>query len=252
MRQKLSRLSRQYEIALRKYLTRSSPISLQPARAMGLQAVRIGLTELDLVKIHAATLATVERTDSRESIIKRSELFLAKAIIPMEQTDHSHLKAKVDFTQVNKALDIRTSDLVASNRSLKQNIVRCKTVESDLQRKGEVSKKRLKASNRQQNYLRNLVHRVISAQEDRRTQISHELQDEIAQSLLGINVHLLILKEAANGDAKGFRKSIASTQLLVEKSICLISEFARELNFNQRPSDNRSADALKRPRGIVV
>jgi len=214
---------------------------LQPAHAIGLQVVRIGLNKVDLAKIHAATLETVERTDSRAIIIKRSELFLAEAIAPMEQTDRSHLKANVDFTQINDALDIRTSDLVASNQSLKQNIVRCKTVEKNLQKKGEHSKKQLKESNRQQQCLRDLAHQIISAQEERRTKMSHELQDEIAQTLLGINVHLLTLKKAATGNVKGFRKSIASTQRLVEESICLISEFARELNLNRQPSNHRPA-----------
>jgi len=241
MRQKLIRLSRQYGHALRKYLARSSRASLQPARAMGLQAVRIGLKKLDLMKIHAATLAALEQTDSHESIIKRSELFLAEAIFPMEQTDRSHLKANVDFTQINEALDTRTSDLVASIRTLKQDIIRCKTAERDLHRKGEDSKKRLKESNRRQKDLRNLAHRIISAQEERRAQISHELQDEIAQVLLGINVHLLTLKKAATGNVKGFRKSIASTQRLVEESICLISEFTRELELNRQPSNHRPA-----------
>jgi signal transduction histidine kinase len=202
---------------------------------MGLQAVRIGLKRSDLANIHAAALATLEQTDDRLSMMKRAELFLAEAIIPMEQTERSHLKAKVDFTQVNEALDTRSSELVASNRSLKQNIVRCKTVQKDLQRKGDDAKRRLKESNRRQKYQRDLAHRIISAQEDRRTRMSHELQDEIAQTLLGINVHLLTLKKAATGDVKVFRKSIASTQRLVEESIWLISRFARELNLSRQP-----------------
>ena len=236
MKQKLIRLSQRYRWALRRYLTQASRASLQPARAIGLQAVKLGLKRSDVAKIHEATLATLESTYSRNGFIKRSQLFLAKAIIPMEQTDRSRLTANIDFTQVNEALDRRTSGLAASNRSLKQNIVRCKTVEKDLQKKAADSKKRLKESNRQQRDLRNLAHRIISTQEERRSEMSHELQDEIAQTLLGINVHLLTLKKAANGNVKGFRKSIASTQRLVEESICLISEFARELNLNRQPS----------------
>lgn len=204
---------------------------MRSARALGLQAMGLGLERLDLVKIHAATL---ERTHDRDNLAKRSQIFLAEAIIPMEQTDRSHLKANVDFTQVNEALDTRILGLVASNHSLKKNIVRCKTVEKDLQKKGENSKKRLQESNRQQKHLRDLAHRIISAQENRRTKISHELQDEIAQTLLGINVQLLTLKKAATGNVKGFRKSIASTQQLVEESICLIGRFARELNLNRQ------------------
>jgi signal transduction histidine kinase len=235
MKQKLIRLSRRYRRALRRYLTQGSPASLQPALAMGLQAARLGLQRSDVAKIHEAKLATMKAINRSDGLKKRAEVFLAEAMIPMAQTDRSHLDANVDFTQVNEALDSRTLGLAASNQSLKLNIVRCKTVEKDLQKKAVDSKKRLKESNRQQRHLRGLAHRIISTQEERRTEISHELQDEIAQTLLGINVHLLTLKKAAGGSVKGFRKSVASTQRLVGESITLINRFASELNLNRQP-----------------
>ena len=48
-------------------------------------------------------------------------------------------------------------------------------------------------------HLRRLTHQILSAQEAERKKISHELRDEIAQTLLGINVRLLTLKRAAQG-----------------------------------------------------
>jgi signal transduction histidine kinase len=235
MKQKLIRLSQRYRSALRKYLTRVSPVSLQPARAIGLRARRLGLRGVDIAKIHEVTLAMMKPINRSDGLKKRAEVFLAEATILMEQTDHSYLNANADFTQVNKALDSRTLGLAASNRSLKLNIVRCKTVEKDLQKKAANSKKQLNESNRQQRDLRNLAHRIISTQEERRSEMSHELQDEIAQTLLGINVHLLTLKKAASGSVKGFRKSVASTQRLVGESITLINRFASELNLNRQP-----------------
>jgi signal transduction histidine kinase len=46
-----------------------------------------------------------------------------------------------------------------------------------------------------QERLRHLAHEILLAQEDERKKVSHELQDEIAQTLLGINVRLLSLKQ---------------------------------------------------------
>jgi len=73
-----------------------------------------------------------------------------------------------------------------------------------------------------------LTHQILTAQEDKRKKISRDLQDEIAQTLLGINVRLLTLKKEAALNAEGFKKDIASTQRLVDKSVKTIKRFARE------------------------
>jgi signal transduction histidine kinase len=76
----------------------------------------------------------------------------------------------------------------------------------------------LKESLQLQEGLRQLTHQVLAAQEDERKKISRELQDEIAQTLLGINVRLLSLKQEARTNTKGLKNEIASTQRLVVKS----------------------------------
>jgi len=75
------------------------------------------------------------------------------------------------------------------------------------------------------------------AQEDDRLKLSHELRDEIAQTLLGINVRLLLLKQAARNKAKGLKNEITSTQRLVVRSATLVRQLARELD-NHRPTPN--------------
>jgi signal transduction histidine kinase len=70
---------------------------------------------------------------------------------------------------------------------------------------------------------------VIAAQEDERKKISRELQDEIAQTLLGINVRLLSLKQEARSNSKGLKKEIASTQLLVANSARSVRQVGRKI-----------------------
>ena len=89
----------------------------------------------------------------------------------------------------------------------------------------------MKESRRLQKHLQRLTHQILSAQEDKRKKISRELQDEIAQTLLGINVRLLTLKKAAAANAEGLKKEIASTQRLVDKSVKTIKRFAREFGI---------------------
>jgi signal transduction histidine kinase len=125
-------------------------------------------------------------------------------------------------------------DLTASHRSLKQGIVQRKTVEQALKKSAEHSRKLLEESCRLQKHLQRLTHQIISAQEDKRKQISRELQDEIAQTLLGINVRLLTLKKEAAINAGGFKKEIVNTQRLVDKSVRSIKRFAREFDIHNR------------------
>ena len=233
MKRKLIALSQRYVTALRKHLQQGPQASLQPARGLGRQAVSLGLETLEVAKIHEDALATLEASSSHDGIIQRAEIFFAEAVTPIEKTHRAALKAKVHLKQVNKTLDRRTMDLAASNQSLKQGIVRRKTVEAALKKSGGHSKKLLEESRRLQTHLQHLTHRILMAQEDKRKKMSRDLQDEIAQTLLGINVRLLTLKKEAAASAQGFKKDIASTQRLVDKAGRSIKRFAREIRHHE-------------------
>jgi signal transduction histidine kinase len=86
----------------------------------------------------------------------------------------------------------------------------------------------LEESRRLQKHLKQLTHQILSAQEEKRKKISRDLQDEIAQTLLGINVRLLTLKKEAAVNTEGLKKEIAGTQRLVDMSMKSIKRFARE------------------------
>jgi signal transduction histidine kinase len=228
MKRKLIALSQRYVKALRKHLKQSPRASSQSARGLGRQAVAIGLETLDVARIHEGALATLEASSSRDGVVRRAEIFFTEAIAPIEKTHQAALRANARLGRLNKTLGRRTVDLAASNRSLKQGITRRMTVEQALKKSGEHSKTLLNESRQLQKHLQHLAHRILSAQEDRRKKISHDLQDEIAQTLLGINVRLLTLKKQAVANAEGLKKDIASTQRLVDKSVKGIKGFARE------------------------
>jgi signal transduction histidine kinase len=87
----------------------------------------------------------------------------------------------------------------------------------------------LKQSDQLQEQLRRLSRQILSAQEDERKKISRELHDVIAQTLTGINIRLATLKKEAALNTKGLDRNIARTQRLVEKSVDIVHQFAREL-----------------------
>jgi hypothetical protein len=228
MKRKLAQLSRHYASALRKHLKQGPQASLRPARGLGQKAVSLGLETLDVAKIHDEVLADLEASSSRDGIIKRAEGFFSEAVGPIEKTHEAALKTSARLNRVNKTLARRTSDLMASNRSLKEGIAQRKTVEKALGKSAGHSKKLLQESHRLQKHLQHLTHQILSTQEDKRKKISRNLQNEIAQTLLGIHVRLLTLKQEAAVNAEGLQKEIASTRRLVDKSMKSIKRFARE------------------------
>ena len=146
--------------------------------------------------------------------------------------------------QLNKPEDRRTGDLAASDRSLKQGIAQRKAVEGALKQSRAHYKALLEESLALQEHLRHLTHQILSAQEAERKKISRELRDEIAQTLLGINVRLLTLKKAAKGNTANLKKEIANTQRLVQESVRSINQFAHELDSHQTAGVDRSVRKL--------
>jgi signal transduction histidine kinase len=230
MKRKLSGLSRRYASALRKHLKQGPQASLRPARGLGRQAVSLGLETLDVAKIHEGALANMEAMSSRDGIIERAEVFFTEAVSPIEQTHQAALKAKTHLLQVHKRLDRRTMDLAARNRSLKQGIAQRKAVESALRKSSDHSQKLLEESQHLQQHLQHLAHQIMSTQENSRRKISQDLRDEIAQTLLGINVRLIALKQDAGANAESLQKEIVITRRIVDKSMKSIRRFAHEVD----------------------
>jgi len=228
MKQKLTKLSRGYATALHKHLKQGPEASLLPARGLGRRAVALGLETLDVTRIHEGALAALEASSSKDGVIKRAELFFAEAITPIEKTHCAALKANVRLNQLNKTLGQRMAELATANRFLKQGVAQRKTVEQALKKSAGHYARLVKESRRLQKHLRQLTHQILSAQEAERTKISRQLHDEVAQTLLGINVRLLTLKKEATVNMTGLKKEIASTQRLVENSVKTMSRFARE------------------------
>lgn len=218
MKQELIGLSRRYVTALRTHVEQRSRDGLLPALRLGRQAVALGLETLELARIHERALVTLELSKSKDGLIKRAEIFFTEAITPIVETHRAARESKNELNRLNGALDRRTAELAATNRQLQQGIIRRKSVEAALKKSGQHYSRLLKESLQLQEDLRQIAHQVLAAQENERKKISRELHNEIAQTLLGINVRLLSLKQEARSNTKGLKNEIASTQQLVIKS----------------------------------
>jgi len=234
----MTALFRQYEDALEEHLKHGTDSALtdsalKMAARLGERAVSLGLETLDLAKIHEravlAAMAPKSSTRARKGLVKRAQLFFIEAIAPIERTHLAATVAKDHWIKVSGTLHERTDELAASKRNVQKGIFERKAAERTLQRESQAGAKSLEESRSLLESLRALSHRVISAQENERGQISRELHDEIAQVLLGINVRLLTLQQKGSGDAETLLQEIAATQRLVEKSVKALRRFARKL-----------------------
>ena len=228
MKQKLTKLSQRYVTALRKHLKQGPRASLQPALGLGRQAVALGVETLELARIHERAHTTLELSNSKNGVIKRAEIFFTEAITPIVETQRAARQTKVDLSRLKETLGQRTEELAVTNRQLQRGVVRRKAMEEAFEKSGQHHHKSLEESLQLQKRLRQLTHQVLAAQEDERKNISRELQDKIAQTLLGINVRLLSLKQEARSNTKGLKNEIASTQRLVVKSAKSVRRIAHE------------------------
>ncbi len=228
MKRKLFALSERYAKALRKYLRAGLRARLQPALVLGQQAVALGLETLELARIHERAFVTVGPSHTKPRSIKQAEIFFTEAITPIVETHRAARESRLNLDRLKETLSERTTELATTNRQLQRGIVRRESVEAALKKSGAHYIKLLKDSLHLQAGLRRLTHQVLAAQENERKKMSDELQNEIAQTLLGINARLLSLKQEALGNTHGLKNEIAATQRLVVKSAKSVRRVARE------------------------
>jgi signal transduction histidine kinase len=233
MKRRLLNFSRLYRAALRTHLKQGRHAGLESARGLGGKAFSAGLQTLDLAKLHELILVTEVLPGcparKRTAVIKQAGIFFAVAITPIEKTHRSAREAATRLKKIIETLSQRTVELAASNSELSLEISQRKAAEEALKKSEHHYSELLRQSDHLQEQLRRLSRQILSAQEDERKRISRELHDVIAQTLTGINIRLATLKKEALLSTKGLDRNIARTQRLVEKSVDIVHQFAREL-----------------------
>ena len=236
MKERKISLSQRYVTALRTHLRPGARAGLAPALELGRQAVAAGLETLALARMHEQSLVALlpeHAARTHVTMIRRAGTFFAEALTPIAETHRAARQSKINSLQLAETLSQRTRELAATNRQLKRGIVRHKQVETALMKSGVHYTKLLNDSLQLQKGLRQLTHQVLAAQEQERKKISLELQDEVAQTLLGINVRLLNLKQEARTNSNGLKQEIASTQRLVAQSAKSVDKYNQELKRPQ-------------------
>lgn len=227
-----SLLSERYLTALQNYLQQGAMSSLEEARELGEQAVAQGLETYDLAGIHKQTLTALGMPDglsvTYDDMVMRAAVFFTEAITPIEETHSFALEADEDLHQLKMTLEKRTLALSDSKRELQAEMLGRMKVEAEFKSCEARSAQLLTESRLMEKHLQEMIRRILSANEEERKKMSHQLHDEIAQTLLGINVRLLKLKKEAGVNKVAVDKEIATIQKLVKESVNVINRLAHE------------------------
>lgn len=179
------------------------------------------------------TLKTGEAYQAPEFVERRKDTQIVEAYewqiqrVTLPSGDHRVVAYFNDITERKRAEDNqrRIEVLAASNAKLKKEIIHREAVEAALTKSEQLAQKLLKESRLLQKQVRQMSHQNLLALENQRKEISHELHDKISQVLIGINVRLSVFTRTTSVDPR----AIAPVRQLVEKSVKIVHDYAREL-----------------------
>lgn len=245
MTQKLIRLSQRYVAALRNHLKpgHRTAGSTAAAARLGRGAVALGLETLGLARMHRQALATLKFAPDKTGRLQRAEHFFNQANLPIEATHRAAQPSQKDLQQLKKSLNQRPLELAGRDQPLPAGVSQQACWQGDLVASGKHHHKCLADSLQLQQLLRQQTQQALTAREEGRTKLSHELQDDLVQTLVGIKVRLLALQQCDGCNAKSLKNEIASAQRLVLESTKSVRRLARELKVS-----DAAARSAVRPR----
>jgi hypothetical protein len=231
----LSRLSGAYLTSLRAHWAQGAAVGPEAACEIGREAVALGLETLDLARIHAHALtqllASDESAASRADLIARATAFFTEAITPIEETHRAALKAAVGLEQQRVVLDQLTAELAEANDELQRQVEERCAVESTLRHSQKSSSQLLKASRVLEQQLQDMTHKVLAATEGERREMSLQLNDGIAQTLLGVHLRILALNKEVAAKQADLGEEIAATRQVVANAAKIISSLTHEFSL---------------------
>ncbi|MDF1811247.1 MAG: hypothetical protein P1V20_03505 [Verrucomicrobiales bacterium] len=230
----IKKLAAEYLVALRLHNEDDGDSHLETARKLGETAGELGLGTLKLAKMHVAALSDIlsapDSAAGEEAITAQATIFFNEALMQVEKTNRIALDAALELRKVKTDLNQATEDLATSRHAVKREIEDRELTESALLSRRDLADELLRESRHLEEKLREMTHRSLTANEAERQQMSLFLHNEIAQTLLGIHIKLLALKEAVSISHEDIAQQIATTQSIMAKSVETISHFADSLH----------------------
>jgi hypothetical protein len=218
MKHKRLILAERYATALEGHLAHPRPDRVQALAELGREAVALGIEVLGMARIHEAALNALAPPLVRSQAARAAQFF-DEVTAPLMEHSRSARSCRIALTLAGAALNRRTSELAASRRMLQRGLVQRRKLEASLKSHHQAHAALLGESLRIQDELRQLTRRMILVQERQRRYIGQQLEDEIAQSMIGINLWLTSLKSEAGMNASRLKDGLAQARRQVLASV---------------------------------
>ncbi|MFO7938021.1 MAG: hypothetical protein R6V06_10520 [Kiritimatiellia bacterium] len=223
--------TQRYQSALEYYIRQESAENLQAALDLGKEADALGFSTLDLAMIHGRCLTALMPDDisdvDRNRWIERADSFFTKTLTPIENTHGSSMKAAAHIHELTQELNTRVADLRASTALLDQNYAKRRSVEEAVDLSEKKRKNLDRDSRKLTNLLRRKTHEVLMTQEKKNSEASLHLQNDVAQSLLALDLKLLALKASDKANAKKKIKELDDAQQIMRRLLQRISDVGK-------------------------
>lgn len=213
-------LSRRYAAALSRHLEGDAGEGMETASELGGDGAAAGISIIDIARIHEEALALVTRADSwlAGDAVRRAQEFFIAVLKPMATSAVQPPAQTASATQITNRLKVSNADLQASERKARKHTRLRRSSEEVLRQKRVRLVQALKESHALEGDLRRLARRTLAALERERAEFSQLLQDEVAQSLIGIRLRLARIEEKRTSEAEKLLGDITDAGGLVEAS----------------------------------
>ena len=195
MNKQIPKLTQQYVVTFRKYLTNGREAVLEEAYELGRVAIASGLGVLDMARIHEEAIKILLRPllvlQGHEQVLKAKEIFFLETLSPFEATHRG-------FREINVKLQER-------NLELEREIGEHKRTEKALRESENHFRELFNRARRMEENLRSLSNKILHVQEEERKRISRELHDEISQAMTAVSINIGALKNNGAGSHEKFQ-----------------------------------------------
>jgi hypothetical protein len=212
-------LRNRYVVGLRSYLHDESRAQSRDASRLGRQAVALDLEILEVAHLHRSAIEVRKISRSQGDHFKLAEGFSAEATAPIVALHSAAYRNTRMMNRLKQSVRERTSALSQARSNLRHHSLKSRSAEAAVKANSNHCGNLPKDSSMERNGLLRPAREVLKAREQQRSEISHELREDIDQTLIEINARRLSLLAKAGKDSDGFFDDIVKTQRLVAESL---------------------------------
>jgi hypothetical protein len=231
MKRKELMLAQRYATALEGHLAERHRGHCPHSEELGQEDVALGIEVLGMARSHEAALSALGPPTNRGRLMRDAQFF-NEATGTLMDRHRTARRCRTALALVSAALPRRTSETTANRRMLERDQIRRKSLEASLKSRHDAQAAILKESLRLQDKLRQPIWRMIVMQDRQRRAISDRLRDEIAQSMIGINIGLSFLKAEAEMNATRLKGGITQARKQIRASM---QELRRITSVDPKP-----------------